>query len=75
MRCKSAFRLQGCAHVFLLLVGWSAAFGQRAGLNDPQNLNQVITSYTTAPGTGVLIFNVFAERTGASGPPGCCEAH
>jgi tetratricopeptide (TPR) repeat protein len=37
-------------------------FGQRGGLNDPQHLNQTITSYETAPGTGVLIFSVSAER-------------
>lgn len=40
----------------------SASFAQRAGLNDPSNLNQITLSYNTAPGTGVLIFNVYAER-------------
>jgi tetratricopeptide (TPR) repeat protein len=36
---------------------------QRGGMNDPQHLDQISLSYNTAPGTGVLIFNVFAERT------------
>jgi len=36
---------------------------QRGGLNDPQHLSEVSVSYNTAPGTGVLIFSVFAERT------------
>src|SRR5271166_390921 len=40
----------------------SGAFAQRAGLNDPQHLNDVSLAYDTAPGTGVLIFNVYAER-------------
>lgn len=41
----------------------SVASAQRAGLNDPKDLNQVILTYETAPGTGVLIFNVYAERS------------
>lgn len=32
-------------------------------LNDPQNLQQTMTAFQTAPGTGVLVFQVFAERT------------
>lgn len=41
-----------------------AAFAQRGGLlNDPQNLQQTMTVFQTAPGTGVLVFSVFAERT------------
>jgi tetratricopeptide (TPR) repeat protein len=39
------------------------AVAQRGGLNDPQHLDQISLSYNTAPGTGVLIFNVFAERS------------
>src|SRR5215831_12092687 len=39
------------------------AYAQRGGLNDPQHLAEVSVSYNTAPGTGVLIFSVFAERT------------
>ncbi len=46
------------------LVGFPlfVVFAQRGGLNDPKDLNQVILSYDTAPGTGVLVFNVFAEH-------------
>ena len=51
-----------CAHC--LTCGLSlVTFAQRGGLNDPQHLDQITLSYSTAPGTGVLIFNVFAERT------------
>jgi tetratricopeptide (TPR) repeat protein len=32
-------------------------------MNDPQHLAEVSVSYNTAPGTGVLIFSVFAERS------------
>lgn len=38
---------------------------QRGGLNDPQHLAEVSVSYNTAPGTGVLVFNVFSEHTTA----------
>ena len=42
-----------------------SAFAQRGGLlNDPGPLNTTSTAYTTSPGTGVLIFSVFAERSG-----------
>jgi len=41
----------------------SVAVAQRGGLNDPKDLNQVILTYDTAPGTGVLVFNVYAERS------------
>lgn len=51
-----------CAHC--LICGLPLiSFAQRGGLNDPQHLDQVTLSYSTAPGTGVLIFSVFAERT------------
>src|ERR1700722_4992884 len=36
---------------------------QRGGLNDPRPLQDFSTSYNTAPGTGVLIFTVFSERS------------
>ena len=51
--------------VSLLLPAFCAhlTVAQRGGLNDPQHLNQTITTYETANGTGVLIFTVFAERT------------
>ena len=38
------------------------AFAQRGGLNDPRPLQDVFTAYSTAPGTGVLIFTVFADH-------------
>jgi tetratricopeptide (TPR) repeat protein len=41
----------------------SGAFAQRAGMNDARTLQDFSVSYNTAPGTGVLIFSVFAERT------------
>jgi tetratricopeptide (TPR) repeat protein len=36
---------------------------QRGGLNDPRPLQDLSTSYDTAPGTGVLVFTVFSERS------------
>lgn len=48
---------------FLLCLLVPGATAQRGGLNDPSTLNQVIMTYDTGPGTGVLIFNVFAERS------------
>jgi tetratricopeptide (TPR) repeat protein len=41
----------------------ATALAQRAGLNDPQNTQEILTSINTAPGTAVLIVNVFSERT------------
>ncbi len=46
-----------------LMFGSLIALAQRGGLNDPQHIDQISLSYNTAPGTGVLIFDVFAERT------------
>ncbi|HEY3974952.1 MAG TPA: tetratricopeptide repeat protein [Candidatus Sulfotelmatobacter sp.] len=46
-----------------LLASVLAANAQRGGLNDPRPLQEVYTTYQTAPGTGVLIFTVYAERT------------
>jgi tetratricopeptide (TPR) repeat protein len=44
----------------------ASALAQRSGLlNDPQDLQQTMTTFQTAPGTGILLFNVFAERTTA----------
>ena len=52
------------AHLQLLVCLFiSIAVAQRGGLNDPKDLNQVILTYNTAPGTGVLVFNVYAERS------------
>lgn len=50
--------------LYLLLVGTLAnvALAQRGGLNDPRPLQDFSVSYDTAPGTGVLVFTVFAER-------------
>ncbi|MFZ0734801.1 MAG: tetratricopeptide repeat protein [Candidatus Sulfotelmatobacter sp.] len=49
----------------VLLICALAGIGvaQRGGLNDPRPLQDVSVSYDTAPGTGVLIFTVFAGRT------------
>jgi len=41
----------------------ATALAQRGGLNDPQNTQEILTSFNTAPGTAVLIVNVFSERT------------
>ena len=49
----------------LILCFSVTALAQRGGLNDPQHLTEVAVSYDTAPGTGVLIFNVFSEHTTA----------
>ena len=46
-----------------VLCSASGLFAQRGGLNDPQHLQDVSVSYATAPGTGVLIFKVFGERS------------
>jgi Vta1 C-terminal domain/Anaphase-promoting complex, cyclosome, subunit 3/Tetratricopeptide repeat len=43
----------------------SRAFAQRGGLlNDPGSLNTTSTAYNTSPGTAVLIFSVYGERSG-----------
>jgi len=49
----------------LILCFSVTALAQRGGLNDPQHLTEVAVSYDTAPGTGVVIFNVFSEHTTA----------
>src|SRR5215467_370340 len=49
----------------LILCFSVTALAQRGGLNNPQHLTEVAVSYDTAPGTGVLIFNVFSEHTTA----------
>lgn len=49
----------------LILCFALTVLAQRGGLNDPQHLTEVAVSYDTAPGTGVLIFNVFSEHTTA----------
>lgn len=41
----------------------SFASGQRGGLNDPRPLQDFSTSYNTAPGTGVIVLTVCAERS------------
>jgi tetratricopeptide (TPR) repeat protein len=57
------FAKRFCLHFFLVWLLTAAAHAQRAGLNDPQYLNNVFTSYHTAPGTGVLVFTVCADRS------------
>lgn len=52
-----------CVDFLLVSVFVAAAFGQRGGLNDPRPLQDFSTSYQTAPGTGVLVFSVYAERS------------
>ncbi len=41
----------------------ATAIAQRAGLNNPQHLNDVSTTYNTAPDTGVLIFTIYADNS------------
>ncbi len=54
----------GLLSLFLfVLCAASNIFAQRAGLNDPQHLQDFSVSYASAPGTGVVIFKVFSERT------------
>jgi tetratricopeptide (TPR) repeat protein len=52
-----------CYSLFVVCLVAASAKAQRGGLNDPQNLQEISTSYNTAPGTGVLIFKVSAERS------------
>jgi tetratricopeptide (TPR) repeat protein len=58
---RANFSLVVCA-VFFFNVLIAIASAQRSGiLNDPGTLGGLSTSYNTAPGTGVLVFSVFAE--------------
>src|ERR1700730_5735411 len=59
----SLFAQLSCVHLLLAGLLTTTAIAQRARLNDPQYLNKVSTSYQTAPGTGVLLFTVYAERS------------
>ena len=52
-----------CVSLLLTFLLALTALAQRGGLNDPQDLQQTITSFQTDPGTGVLILKIFAERT------------
>jgi tetratricopeptide (TPR) repeat protein len=57
-----------CARLLCVWLSLAAALAipvaaQRGGLNDPGPLQDFSTSYSTAPGTGVLVFTVFAERS------------
>jgi cytochrome c-type biogenesis protein CcmH/NrfG len=49
----------------LILAGLFAASAkaQRGGLNDAKPVQEFSTSYQTAPGTAVLVFKVFSERS------------
>jgi len=62
-RLTSARFLSGivCLFAFFRATAFNA-WGQRAGLNDPSHINQVTLSYNTAPGTGIVIIRVWAER-------------
>jgi tetratricopeptide (TPR) repeat protein len=62
-----AMALRSSARLFLsclLLICRLAptSLAQRGGLNDPRPLQDFSVSYKTAPGTGVLVFTVLAER-------------
>jgi tetratricopeptide (TPR) repeat protein len=58
--------MRGAVGVLLLCSLLAAeAWAQRAGLNDPNALGGESVAYSTAPGTGVLIFKVFGERSRA----------
>jgi len=67
MKCGRAILIRVLARTIWVqcLIGCvpPGVLAQRGGLNDPQHLDQISLSYNTAPGTGVLIFDVFAERT------------
>jgi tetratricopeptide (TPR) repeat protein len=66
-RCPLAMHsFAGVFYIQFFVAGLLAAtaFAQR-GLNDPRPLQDFSTSYQTAPGTGVLVFTVYAERTSA----------
>src|SRR5579864_9808979 len=56
---------RSCARFFLVVLALlqTAIFGQRGGLNDPRPLQDFSVTYRTTPGTGVLIFKLFSERT------------
>ena len=72
MRPSRAMTIQGSARPFFagyLLACCLVSFlqAQRPSGSDPTatpgNLTETLTSYLTQPGTGVLVFSVFAERT------------
>jgi tetratricopeptide (TPR) repeat protein len=66
MTCRSAkgvrILVRSAGLLCLVCFPLFIAVAQRGGLNDPKDLSQVIVTYDTAPGTGVLVFNVFAEH-------------
>ncbi len=67
MSCRCALGIHRlarlcCVQLFLLFLA-ATALAQRGGINDARPLQDLSTSYNTAPGTGVLVFTVYAERT------------
>ena len=58
-----SFARRCCVRLVPLCLLAAIAWAQRGGINDPRPLQDFSVSYSTAPGTGVLIFSVFAERT------------
>jgi len=48
--------------ILLCLLPALPAFAQRGGLNDARPLQDVMTAYHTAPGTGVLVLNIFGGK-------------
>jgi tetratricopeptide (TPR) repeat protein len=65
---RCAFLSSSCTCLLCVLLSLAGALAipaaaQRGGLNDPRPLQDFSASYSTAPGTGVLVFTVFAERS------------
>jgi tetratricopeptide (TPR) repeat protein len=68
MTCGRANAMRFSAMPFLpclICLIASTTLAQRGGLNDARPLQDFSVSYNTAPGTGVLVFTVFAERSSA----------
>ena len=59
----SLFAPRFCAYLLVTPLLAATAIAQRGGLNDARPLQDFSVSYNTAPGTGVLVFTVSAERT------------
>jgi tetratricopeptide (TPR) repeat protein len=60
---KDALRLLGTISAFYCLLA-ATALGQQNLNNTPETLNrQFVRIYTTTPGTGLLVFTVFAEKS------------
>ena len=62
----SWFARHYCVPFFFACLLTSTAIAQRGGINDPRPLQELSTTYTTAPGTGVLVFTVHSEHSGVN---------